>query len=401
MMEIKIFTNEEFGEIRTVEINGEPWFVGKDVAVALGYTKPRNALSTHVDENDKQDTPIQSYPGGTQKMTIINDSGLYSLIFSSKLPKAKEFKRWVTSEVLTSIRKTSEQYNNLAYSCPNKCIGEALFSQHSITKNNIDIFYFSDIPIRVLGTFNDPLFCLVDVCKALGLEQVSRVKSRLIEDGVTISKVIDNLGRVQEAIFINEANLYKTIFQSRKPDADKFIKWVTSEVLPSIRKTGSYGDNSEFLCRITKFAEETTESIHNLASEVAEIKEQTNKKSLPEKPYNPWFGRMHPKYSMLEEHFDITRGALYRNILMEMENKYGVDTQQIQSDYCFEHGVSNCYALEPFENNSKYREMIETIVNNILVKSGLADENDILVSKKHKTIFTDILSKKDSDSYVS
>ena len=104
--ELKIFENPEFGRIRTMEINGEPYFVGKDIALILGYAKPRNAIAAHVDEEDKKDAPIQGDLGGTQEMTVINESGLYSLILSSKLPKAKEFKCWVTSEVLPSIRKT-------------------------------------------------------------------------------------------------------------------------------------------------------------------------------------------------------------------------------------------------------------------------------------------------------
>ncbi len=85
---------------------GEPWFVGKDVAVALGYVKSRNALSSHVDSEDKKDALIQGPLGGRQSMTIINESGMYSLILSSKLPSAKQFKRWVTAEVLPQIRKT-------------------------------------------------------------------------------------------------------------------------------------------------------------------------------------------------------------------------------------------------------------------------------------------------------
>lgn len=92
-------------EVRTVAINNEPYFVGKDVADILGYAKARNAIASHVDEEDKKDAPIQGTLGGTQNMTIINESGLYSLILSSKLPQAKEFKRWVTSEVLPTIRK--------------------------------------------------------------------------------------------------------------------------------------------------------------------------------------------------------------------------------------------------------------------------------------------------------
>ena len=104
--EIKIFENEEFGSVRTLEINGEPYFVGKDVATILGYVKPENAIANHVDDEDKTTTLIQG-TGSNYKSNavIINESGLYSLILSSKLPQAKEFKHWVTSEILPSIRK--------------------------------------------------------------------------------------------------------------------------------------------------------------------------------------------------------------------------------------------------------------------------------------------------------
>lgn len=94
--------------------------------------------------------------------------------------------------------------------------------------------------MRTTQIDNIPYVCLADVCKILELEQVSRVKSRLNQDGVIISKVIDSLGREQQATFINESNLYKVIFQSRKPEAEQFTEWVTNEVLPSIRKTGGY-----------------------------------------------------------------------------------------------------------------------------------------------------------------
>lgn len=106
MNETKIFENPEFGSIRTVEQNGEPWFVGKDVATALGYSNPRKAIADHVDAEDKNTVTNRYGTSGNPNMTIINESGLYSLILSSKLPTAKKFKHWVTSEVLPSIRKT-------------------------------------------------------------------------------------------------------------------------------------------------------------------------------------------------------------------------------------------------------------------------------------------------------
>lgn len=105
MDELKLFENPEFGKVRAVEIGGEPWFVGRDVAVALGYENPARSIRTHVDDEDKGVTVLVT-PGGTQEVIVIRESGLYSLIMSSKLKKAREFKRWVTSEVLPTIRKT-------------------------------------------------------------------------------------------------------------------------------------------------------------------------------------------------------------------------------------------------------------------------------------------------------
>lgn len=105
MLDLTVFTNEEFGEVRTMVIEGEPWFVGRDVADILGYRNGSRDINRHVDEEDKR--KIMLFDGKQDKETIIiNESGLYSLILSSKMPNAKKFKRWVTKEVLPSIRKT-------------------------------------------------------------------------------------------------------------------------------------------------------------------------------------------------------------------------------------------------------------------------------------------------------
>ena len=105
MNELQIFQNPEFGTVRTVEMDGEPWLVGKDVAEALGYKDTVNALKSHVEDEDKARWQITTQ-FGIKETTIINESGLYSLVLSSKLPTAKKFRRWVTGEVLPSIRKT-------------------------------------------------------------------------------------------------------------------------------------------------------------------------------------------------------------------------------------------------------------------------------------------------------
>lgn len=111
MNELKIFENQEFGKIRSVMVNNEPYFIGKDIAEVLGYSNTRKAIQDHVDEDDKGVTKCDTL-GGMQELTIINESGLYSLILSSKLPNAKKFKKWVTSEVLPSIRKNGMYATN-------------------------------------------------------------------------------------------------------------------------------------------------------------------------------------------------------------------------------------------------------------------------------------------------
>ena len=114
MNQLQVFQNNEFGQIRTLMIDDEPWFVGRDVAEALGYLNTNKAISDHVDKDDLTNCyPIIDSLGRTQEVIIINESGLYSLILSSKLPSAKKFKRWVTSEVLPSIRKTGSYSVNV------------------------------------------------------------------------------------------------------------------------------------------------------------------------------------------------------------------------------------------------------------------------------------------------
>lgn len=132
--EVTVFKNPvhpEFGNLRTIEIDGEPWFVGKDVAEALGYSNARKAVLVHVDAEDKGVTKWDTL-GGTQQMTIINESGLYSLILSSKLPSAKEFKHWVTSEVLPSIRKNGAYIRNQENMTPAEIVARGLIAAQKI-----------------------------------------------------------------------------------------------------------------------------------------------------------------------------------------------------------------------------------------------------------------------------
>lgn len=135
MNELKIFKSSEFGEIRTVMINNEPWFVCKDVTEALGYSNSRDAMAKHIDDEDKGVAKCDTL-GGTQNFAIINESGLYSLILSSKLPQAKAFKRWVTSEVLPSIRKNGGYLVGQENDTPEMIVAKALVVAQNIIKQN-------------------------------------------------------------------------------------------------------------------------------------------------------------------------------------------------------------------------------------------------------------------------
>ena len=136
MTEIQTYTNPEFGPVRAVERDGEPWFVGKDVAQALGYAKPSDAARKLVDEEDRGISKMET-PSGTQEMTIINESGLYSLILSSKLPAAKKFKRWVTAEVLPALRRNGGYINGQATMSDAEIMAKALVvAQNTIAQRD-------------------------------------------------------------------------------------------------------------------------------------------------------------------------------------------------------------------------------------------------------------------------
>lgn len=135
MNDLQIFKNEEFGEIRTVDIDGEIWFVGRDIASALGYSDARKAVTSHTDEDDRTNRPITDSLGRKQETTIINESGLYSLVLSSGLENAKKFKKWITSEVIPSIRKNGGYLANQENMTPEQIVANALVVAQNIIAN--------------------------------------------------------------------------------------------------------------------------------------------------------------------------------------------------------------------------------------------------------------------------
>lgn len=158
MNDLQIFNNDEFGEIRTIVIGNEPWLVGKDVAKALGYGDADQALRKHVDKDDKLTRQING-SGQLRSMTIINESGLYALIFGSKLESAKKFKHWVTSEVLPAIRKTG-RYEMLK---KEKHKHNELSSVNMMTKNITDVLKNAGV---------EPLFIAAEVAGSIQTRDV-------------------------------------------------------------------------------------------------------------------------------------------------------------------------------------------------------------------------------------
>lgn len=221
MNDLTTFTSPEFGQVRTVEINGTPWLVGKDVANALGYAKPQNAISRHVDPEDQKVAPIQGTPGGEQEMLIINESGLYSLILSSKMPKAKAFKRWVTSEVLPAIRQ-----DGVYQSVKARQHIEQLESTNS--RLNAAIQNVSNAKVElaeVISLRND--FIL----------HRDSYKARFLQAKTDYSKVCDNLRQAESLVAKAQANLDSRIDQLQiiavgLPGFDEIMDAALATVLP-------------------------------------------------------------------------------------------------------------------------------------------------------------------------
>ena len=222
--------------------------------------------------------------------------------------------------------------------------------------NELQIFNNEEFgSVRTITKDNEPMFCLADVCKALELEQVSRVKSRLKEDGVTNSKVIDRLGREQEATFINESNLYKVIFQSRKPSAEKFTDWVTDEVIPSIRKTGTYGkpmSTGEQIQLLAQGNVELNERVGNVESKIQSLEDDMPlygceideiQKHIRRKGISVLHGKDSPAYKD-----GSVRSSVYADMYGQLKREYGCVSsyKSIKRKYIADvHDFIDCYTV--------------------------------------------------------
>lgn len=244
--ELIIFENKEFGKVRTVLINDEHWFVGKDVTGILGYLNNNRAIKRHVDEDDRQKyrNGIFKAPRGT---LLINESGMYSLILRSKLPTAKKFKCWITSEIIPAIRDTCGYTADSSRSFRQKRddshkILNINNVQGEINMNEVQVFTDASFgTIRTLMIDNEPWFVGKDVAAVLGYADNNKAIAMHVdnEDKKLNDKSSSSFGQ-RGATLINESGLYSLILSSKLPTAKKFKHWITSEVLPAIRKHGAY-----------------------------------------------------------------------------------------------------------------------------------------------------------------
>ena len=225
MSDLKIFNSPEFGQVRTVTIDNEVYFVGKDVAVALKYENPQKAIRDHVEPDDKGVNEMDT-PGGRQNSVVINESGLYALIFGSKLESAKRFKHWVTSEVLPSVRKTGSYQKPLSAIEQIQLTQKALLEvDEKITSLDEDLQNFKqDLPI--LGIEESKITAAV---RKIGVHCLGGKKSEAYKDKSLRGKVYSDIyGQLKRQFGVAT---YKAIKRSQ---CDSAVDVIESYVLPLV-----------------------------------------------------------------------------------------------------------------------------------------------------------------------
>lgn len=208
-----------------------------------------------------------------------------------------------------------------------------------------------------------------------------------------VHKLLSTDGKEYETILYTERGVMEICRWSNSKKANLFMDWVW-DIVEKYRNKEIVDITllSSTLNKMVSILEKQEERITKVEFQLQESK-QIEEKPLYKKPYNPWFAKMQPKYQLLEDYFNITRGQLYKNILKEMENIYNIDTNQIQADYLYENNITSCYPLDPYEFKQKYRDMVEGIVNDNLIQYGIASEDDPITSTKHITIFNKTIRK--------
>ena len=233
--EIKL---RKFGTIKTMTEFGHTWYCGIDVAKALGYENPRGAVNAY--GNIRDNNCIRHVPGKNGRMQMveyIDEDGVYCLIYHSKRPDAKEFQDWIFS--FKESESECESFND--------GVVEESDSVDASGKSDVsEIVSQTFGKVRMVFNGEDVLFCGSDVAKALGYTRPNdAIHDHCRADGTSKRRIMDRMGRPQDAVFITEGNVYRLIAHSKLPSADEFERWVFDEVLPTLRKTGGYISNAD------------------------------------------------------------------------------------------------------------------------------------------------------------
>lgn len=233
--EIKL---RKFGTIKTMTEFGHTWYCGIDVAKALGYENPRGAVNAY--GNVRDDNCLRHVPGKNGRMQLveyIDEDGVYCLIHHSKRPDAKEFQDWIFS--FKESESECESFND--------GVVEESDSVDASGKSDVsEIVSQTFGKVRMVFNGEDVLFCGSDVAKALGYTRPNdAIHDHCRADGTSKRRIMDRMGRPQDAVFITEGNVYRLIAHSKLPSADEFERWVFDEVLPTLRKTGGYISNAD------------------------------------------------------------------------------------------------------------------------------------------------------------
>ena len=222
-----------------------------------------------------------------------------------------------------------------------------------------------------------------------------RHKDRLDQLSV-VHKLLSTDCKEYETILYTQRGIMEICRWSNSKKANQFMDWVW-DIVEKYRSK----EIMDFTCvthtlnQFMNIFQEYEKHICKIEKQLAVQQKQLNRLTTHKKPYNPWFSKMSPKYKLLEEHFNITRGELYKEILMELKKTYGLDPNQIQVDYCYENNLDTCYPLEPYEFVPTYRKMIEEIIDKNLLKFGIMEDNQVLPCKEYKTIFDTPVEKKE------
>ena len=230
MNELQIFNNEEFGNVRSLMIDNEPWFVGKDVAEALGYKNVRDSLARHIDSDDKRDgVVIHDSMGREQKPIIINESGLYSLILSSKLESAKKFKHWVTSEVLPTLRKTGS-YAKVPTD-PRELLMLTI-KAHEQTAQRVDVFEEKVSDLEKSTTIDSSQqHTLEKVAKTTAIRTLGGIDSRAYQ--LMSRKIFSNIWRDYKNYF--KLGSYRDTLKTDYENAKNYLESWSPEVNTSLK----------------------------------------------------------------------------------------------------------------------------------------------------------------------